>query len=92
MTCRQCESTLTYLHGHGTCVNQSCQLHGLNLDECCQGAPLSDREYEPTPHRIVVSPETFQWLLDELDKPPRIIESLKQLAERDQLCFEDGSP
>lgn len=41
MYCTFCLRKLTYMHGHGTCVNVSCMMFGLNQDECCQGAPLS---------------------------------------------------
>ena len=33
---------MTYLHGHGACINNQCPMFGLNQAECCDGETVSN--------------------------------------------------
>ena len=35
--CSWCKNEMAYIHGHASCINNSCSMFGLNQAECCSG-------------------------------------------------------
>ena len=35
--CSCCKNEMAYIHGHASCINNSCSMFGLNQAECCSG-------------------------------------------------------
>ena len=46
---------MTYLHGHGACINNQCPMFGLNQAECCDGETVSNCA-SPQRNEITLSP------------------------------------
>lgn len=49
---------MTYLHGHGACINNQCPMFGLNQAECCDGETASNC-VTPQRNEITLSPRAL---------------------------------
>ena len=49
---------MTYLHGHGACINNQCPMFGLNQGECCDGETVSNC-VSPQKNEITLSPRAL---------------------------------
>ena len=59
LVCTWCKREMTYLHGHGACINNQCPMFGLNQAECCDGETVSNC-VSPQKNEITLSPRALK--------------------------------